>query len=89
MSGELDRHRQQARVLEEQLAHQREVADEARMRALLDEHAFAERDERTAAADLRRHDAQLSELRTQIRHLDDERDRLLDQLLDRPPVDPA
>lgn len=81
---ELQRARARVQVLTDQLAHLRDVADEARTRELLDGHVFAERDARNARSDLRHHEAQLDEARAAVQQLVAERDQLLEQLHGRP-----
>lgn len=70
------------RVLSEQVAYLADVADDAETRKLVAQTPLADREWREAKQDLDRHAAQLDEARAAIAELTDERDRLLDRLLD-------
>jgi len=70
------------RVLEEQVAHLADVADDAETRKLVAETPLADREWRAARTDLDRHARQLVEARAEVDELSGEQDRLLDRLLD-------
>ncbi len=78
----LRRVRANHRVLQEQVDHLRDVADEAETRKLVAQTPLADREWREAKTDLERHAALLEEERLEIETLIAERDRLLDRLLE-------
>lgn len=82
LQGELRRARGTLRVLSEQVAHLREVADDAETRKLVSETPLAEREWREARTDLDRHLALLEEVRAEVEELNRQRDSLLDRLLE-------
>ncbi len=78
----LRRARANLRVLEEQVAHLRQVADEAETRKVVAQTPLADREWREARTDLERHARLMQEARDEATELEHERDRLLDRLLD-------
>ncbi len=82
MHDRLRRARANERVLTEQAAYLREVADEAEMRKLVAQTPLADRAWRAARTHLERHARLLEEARATVEELARERDRLLDRLLD-------
>lgn len=70
----------EARILDEQVAFQRDVAEDARIRALVSETPIADREAREARQDLERLMRSLEEARARIQGLRDEQDRLLEEL---------
>lgn len=82
MHGRLRRARANERVLAEQVAYLREVADEAETRKLVAQTPLADRAWRAARDDLQRHARLLGEARAEVEELALERDRLLDRLLE-------
>jgi hypothetical protein len=70
------------RVLEEQVAHLGEVADDAETRKIVAQTPLADRAWREAETDRARHARLRDEAREQIDELQRERDQLLDRLLD-------
>ena len=73
-------HRTQLRILEEQVTYQSEVADDARIRALVSETPVADRESRTAADDLRRLVRSRDESLLRLADLRAEQDGLLERL---------
>ena len=80
--SEIVRAREALRILDEQVAYQQGVADEAETAAVVAETPLAHRERREADGDLRRLTAQRDELRHRIATLVAEQDELLDQLLE-------
>jgi seryl-tRNA synthetase len=79
---ELTRLREALRILDEQVAFQQGVADEAETRAVVAQTPLADRERREAQDDLRRIQRQRAEIAEAIAELAEEQDRLLDRLLD-------
>jgi phage I-like protein len=79
---EILRAREAARILDEQVAYQQGVADEAETAAVVAETPLAHREQREADGDLRRLRTQRDELRERIAALTAEQDDLLDRLLE-------
>ena len=79
---ELARLRESLRILDEQLAFQRDVADEAETRAVVSQTPLADREARDAQNDLRRVLRQREEVAGAITELAAEQDRLLDRLFE-------
>jgi cell division septum initiation protein DivIVA len=73
--------RENLHVLDEQIAYQQEVADDAETRALVAGTPLADRERHQAAEDLRRTRAQRDELVARIEGLTVEQDELLERLL--------
>lgn len=69
-------------MLAEQVAYLAEVAEDAETRKLVSQTPLADRAWQEARANLDRHAEQLDEARRDAASLADERDHLLDQLLD-------
>jgi chromosome segregation ATPase len=82
IQDQLRRQRAEARVLAEQVDFLRGAADDAETRKLVSQTPLADRDWRQARSDLDRHAVQLDEARQAAAALEDERDRLLDRLLE-------
>lgn len=80
LSAEIAEERTQLRILEEQVVFQSEVADDARIRALVSETPVADRESRTAADDLRRLIRSRDEALLRLADLRAEQDRLLERL---------
>jgi cell division septum initiation protein DivIVA len=81
---EVQRLRQVVAVLDEQVAHAEEVADEAATRALVSSTPLADREHRSASDDLRRVKRERDEQRARVAALLAESDALLDKLADSP-----
>jgi hypothetical protein len=79
---ELRRVRATERVLAEQVAYLREVADDAETRSMVAQTPLAEREWREARTDLDRHSALLDDARREATDLLAEQDRLLDRLVE-------
>jgi uncharacterized protein (DUF3084 family) len=79
---ELVRARDALRIVEEQVAFQQGVADEAETTAVVAETPLAHRERREAEGDLARLRRQSEDLRREIAALITEQDELLDQLLE-------
>jgi uncharacterized protein Yka (UPF0111/DUF47 family) len=86
--AEVQRLRELVRVLDEQVAHAEEVADEASTRAVVSSTPLADRERRSASDDLRRVRRERDERRERITELLAEQDRLLDRLADSPMEEP-
>lgn len=79
---ELQRGRESLRILEEQVAYQQGVADEAETNAVVAETPLAHRERREADGDLQRLRRQRDELRAHVDSLVQEQDDVLDRMLD-------
>jgi len=79
---ELARLRESLRILDEQVAFQQGVADEAETRAVVSQTPLADREARDAQGDLRRLLRQREEVAATIAELAAEQDQLLDRLLE-------
>ena len=79
---ELQRGRESLRILEEQVAYQQGVADEAETNAVVAETPLAHRERREADGDLQRLRQQRDELRERVAALISEQDEVLDRMLD-------
>ena len=82
ISSEIAEAQTQLRILEEQLAFLEEVAEDARIRALVSETPLADREAREAREDLERMRRSVEEGRAAIDTLRAEQDRLLERLFD-------
>lgn len=82
MQDRLRKTRARTRVLAEQVAHLQDVADDAETRRLVAATPLADREWREARTDLERHERVLDEARREVEGLLEERDRLLDRLLE-------
>lgn len=78
----LRRRRANLRVLEEQVAHLGDIADDAETRRIVAQTPLADREWREAETDRARHARVRDEAREELEELGRERDRLLDRLLD-------
>ncbi len=82
MQERLRRARANLRVLEEQVAYLAELADDAETRKLVSGTPLADREWQRAKTDHDRHARLRDETRTEIDELEQERDRLLDRLVE-------
>lgn len=78
---EVRRLNEEVRVLDEQVVHATEVAEEATTRALVSSTPLADRERREAQEDLRRTRRQRDEVAGRLQELHGEQDRLLERLL--------
>lgn len=81
LSREIAEAQIQLRIVEEQLAFQTEVADDARIRALVSETPLADRESHVAADDLRRLERSREEALRRLSDLRSEQDTLLERML--------
>jgi chromosome segregation ATPase len=81
LSGEISTLRAEIAILDEQLAFQQDVMEDARVRALVAETPLADREFRVASDDLRRIQRVTEDARTRLRALLEDQDRLLGELL--------
>lgn len=84
ISGEIAEARTSLRILEEQLAYLEEVAEDARIRALVSETPLADREDREARGDVERMRRSHQEAVGQLEELRREQDLLLERMLDEP-----
>ena len=82
LSEEISEEQTQLRILDEQVVFQQDVAEEARIRALVSETPLADREAREAADDLRRLIRSREEAQTRVDDLRAEQDSLLERMLD-------
>lgn len=82
LQDRLRRARAEQRVLEEQVAYLAEIEGDAETRKLVAQTPLADREWRETKTDLDRHARSLQEKRDEVTHLELERDRLLDRLLE-------
>jgi hypothetical protein len=80
LSAEIAEERTQLAILEEQVAFQSEVSDDARIRALVSETPLADREARIAAEDLQRMVRSRDESRRRLEELRAEQDGLLERM---------
>jgi hypothetical protein len=80
ISSEISGLRAEIGIVEEQLAFQRDVMEDTRVRALVAETPLAEREFRVAEQDFRRIERVAGEARARLAALLEERDRLLEEL---------
>jgi hypothetical protein len=80
LSGEIAEEQTQLRILDEQVTFQQEVAEEARIRALVAETPLADRESREAADDLRRLTRSREESLDRLAALRAEQDALLERM---------
>jgi chromosome segregation ATPase len=80
LTAEINDARKAVRILEEQLAFQLDVAEDARLRALVSETPLADREYRIARDDLERLKRSRDDEARRLRELEEERDQLLDRL---------
>ena len=81
LSGEIAEEQTQLRILEEQVTFQQEVAEEARIRALVSETPLADREARIAADDLARLVRSRDDVLRHLAELRSEQDTLLERML--------
>ena len=81
LSGEIAEEQTQLRILEEQVTFQQEVAEEARIRALVSETPLADREAREASDDLARLVRSRDDVLRRVSELRDEQDTLLERML--------
>lgn len=81
LSGEIAEEQTQLRIIDEQVTFQQDVAEEARIRALVSETPLADREAREAADDLRRLIRSREEAQTRVDELRAEQDSLLERML--------
>jgi hypothetical protein len=81
LSTEIAEQQTQLRILEEQFVFQAEVAEDARIRALVSETPLADRESRIASDDLQRLERSRDEARTRLQELRSEQDSLLERML--------
>lgn len=84
VSGEIAEVRTELGILDEQLAFQRDVADDARIRSLVAETPLADREARIARDDLARMERVREDAARRLDSLLAERDALLDRLAAEP-----
>ncbi len=82
LSEEIAEEQTQLRILDEQVTFQQDVAEEARIRALVSETPLADREAREAADDLRRLVRSREEALARVAELRGEQDSLLERMLD-------
>ena len=82
LSAEIAEEQIHLRILDEQLAFQSEVADDARIRALVSETPLADRESHIASDDLRRLERSRDEARRRLADLRAEQDSLLERMLE-------
>lgn len=78
---EVRRLRERLRVLDEQVAYVRELAEDAATRALVASTPLADRERSDTVEDLRRAERQRDEVAERLRALREEQDSLLEKLL--------
>lgn len=81
LSGEIAEEQTQLRILEEQVTFQKEVAEEARIRALVSETPLADREAREAGDDLARLVRSRDDVLQRLAELRAEQDSLLERML--------
>ena len=77
LSREMDALRLELSILDEQVAFQRDVTDDVRVRALVAETPLADRELRVAVDDLGRMERVAADTRRRLARLEGEQDRLL------------
>jgi hypothetical protein len=80
LSGEIAEEQTQLRILEEQVTFQKEVSEEARIRALVSETPLADREAREAADDLRRLTRSRDDAAARVAELRAHQDALLERM---------
>lgn len=80
LSEEIARLRTEGGILDEQIAFQQEVAEDARIRAVVSETPLADREAREAAGDLTLLERSRAEVQADVQGLRAEQDRLLEAL---------
>jgi cell division septum initiation protein DivIVA len=84
---EVGRLREALKVLDEQVAYQQSVADDAEVRAMVAGTPLADRQRQEAAGDLHRLARERREVAGRLARLAEEQDGLLDRLLEGPAAD--
>ncbi|MBI4729343.1 MAG: hypothetical protein HY775_07540 [Acidobacteria bacterium] len=84
LSAEIERAQTELRILEEQLAFQDDVAEDARLRAIVAETPLADREARGATEDAERTRRLRDEVAARVDGLRAEQDRLLERLFEQP-----
>jgi phage shock protein A len=82
LSNEIAEAQTNLRILDEQLAFVEQVAEDARIRALVSETPLADREYREAREDLERMRRSHADAQQQVQQLREEQDRLLERLLE-------
>jgi len=82
LTSEIDTLHTEVRILDEQIAFQSEVADDARLRAVVSETPLAERESRTAGDDLGRLMRVRQVALDRIADLRAEQDRILESMIE-------
>lgn len=82
LSAEIAEEQIHLRILDEQMTFQSEVADDARIRALVSETPLADRESHIASDDLRRLERSRDEARRRLADLRAEQDSLLERMLE-------
>jgi hypothetical protein len=82
LSAEIAEEQMHLGILDEQLAFQTEVADDARIRALVSETPLADRESHIASDDLRRLERSRDEAQRRLGDLRAEQDSLLERMLE-------
>jgi hypothetical protein len=82
LSDEIAEEQTQLRIIDEQVTFQQDVAEEARIRALVSETPLADREAREAADDLRRLVRSREEAQMRLDELRAEQDSLLERMMD-------
>ena len=80
LSTEIAEEQTQLRILEEQVVFQQEVAEEARIRALVSETPLADREQREASDDLARLTRSRDEAAARVAELRAQQDALLERM---------
>lgn len=81
ISGEIGELETELRILDEQIVFQTEVAEDARIRALVSETPIADREASEARGDLARMERSRNETQERLTQLRAEQDRLLEEML--------
>lgn len=82
LSDEIAEEQTQLRIIEEQVTFQQDVAEEARIRALVSETPLADREAREAADDLHRLVRSREDAQRRVEELRAEQDSLLERMMD-------
>lgn len=82
LSSEISELQTEIAILEEQIAFQAEVADDARIRAIVSETPLADRESQVATGDLDRLKRARADALKKIEQLRADQDRLLERMLD-------
>lgn len=82
LSQDADRLKTEIAILVEQVAFQKEVTDDARLRSLVSETPLADRDAQEATGDLRRLETSLEDTRARLAEVTSDLDELLERMID-------